>query len=115
MSWPEYHSTIYMATWEAAAVIKMTFTLDERTARDLERAAYRLGKPKSLVVREAIQRYGEELGRLSEEERAVKLRAFDELVPSIPKRDRDEINAELAEIRRARRHGGRASRARRRS
>jgi hypothetical protein len=35
------------------------------------------------------------------------LRVFDEMVPKIPKRPQEEVEAELAEIRAARRGGGR--------
>ena len=62
---------------------KMTFTLDESTARYLDRASERLGMPKSQVVREAVRMYGEQLGRLTDEEREEKLRLFDELVADL--------------------------------
>jgi len=90
-------------------VIKMTFTLDEGTARYLERASDRLGMPKSQVVREAVQMYGEQLGRLSDEERDEKLRIFDEMMSEVPPRPRADIDAELAAVRAARRGGGRRS------
>jgi predicted transcriptional regulator len=86
---------------------KMTFTLDDTAVREIDRAAERLDISKSRVVREAVRVYGEQLGRLSEEERAAKLAAFDELVPEIPSRPRDEVERELEEIREARRGGGR--------
>ena len=63
---------------------KMTFSLDAESVRELERASDRLGIPKSQVVREAVRVYGEQLGRLSEEERQAKLALFDEVVPQIP-------------------------------
>ena len=88
---------------------KMTFTLDEAAARELDRAAQRLGMAKSRVVREALRVYGEHLGRLTDEEREEKLAAFDRFVPAIPERPRDDVEAELAEVRRARRAGGRRS------
>jgi predicted transcriptional regulator len=56
---------------------KMTFTLDEATAREIDRAADRLDIPKSQVVREAVQLYG--------------------------------VEQELAEVRKARRRGGRGT------
>ena len=86
---------------------KMTFTLDDVTARYLDRAAERLGMPKSQVVREAVQMYGEHLGRLSDEERDEKLRIFDEMMAELPPRARQDIDAELAAVRSARRGGGR--------
>ena len=88
---------------------KMTFTLDEAAVRELERAADRLDMPKSQVVREALGLYGEQLGRLSDEEREAKLAAFDEVVTAIPDRSREEVERELAEVRDARRSGGRRS------
>ena len=86
---------------------KMTFTLDDETARYLDRAAERLGMPKSQVVREAVQMYGEQLGRLSDEERDAKLRLFDRMMSEIPPRAQRDIDAELASVRSARRGGGR--------
>lgn len=88
---------------------KMTFTLDEATAREIDRAADRLDIPKSQVVREAVQLYGEQLGRLSDEERRDRLAAFDALVPALPARPRDAVERELAEVRNARRRGGRGT------
>lgn len=82
---------------------KVTYTLDDETVADLERIAERLSKPKSQVVREAIQLYRQEMGRLTGEERDEMLRAFDRLVAKIPKRNRGEVEQELEEIRRARR------------
>lgn len=90
----------------------MTFSLDEATARELGRTAQRLQVPKSRVVREAIHEYAARAGRLSEGERRHLLRVFDELVPQIPSRDVSEVEAELAEVRRSRRGGGRAERRR---
>jgi predicted transcriptional regulator len=86
---------------------KMTFTLDDAAVRELERAAARLDLAKSQVVREALSLYGKQLGRLTDAEREAKLAAFDRLVPSIPARPRAEVEQELAEVREARRGGGR--------
>jgi predicted DNA-binding protein len=88
---------------------RATFTLDDITEAVLRRTAERLGKPKSEVVREAIQDYGARIGRLSEAERLRLLAAFDELVPRIPRRPLAEVEAELEAIRVARRGGGRRS------
>ena len=87
----------------------MTFTLDDESVRELERASSRLGVPKSQVVREAVRVYGEQLGRMDEEERRAKLAAFDRLVGRIPDRPRKEVEEELRGIRAARRGGGRRS------
>lgn len=86
---------------------KMTFTLDDDAVRELERASDRLGIPKSQVVREAVRVYGEQLGRLSDEERRTRLKAFDEVVAAVPDRPRREVERELDAIRQARRGGGR--------
>jgi len=90
-------------------VRKMTFTLDEGTARYLDRASERLGMPKSRVVREAVQMYGEQLGRLTDQEREARLRAFDEMVEDLPRRTRADIEAEVDAVRAARRTPGRRS------
>lgn len=86
---------------------KMTFSLDDATALSLKRAAERLSKPKSWVVREAIRTYGESLGKLSDEEQARMLDVFDEVISRIPERPAEEVDEELSELRRARREGGR--------
>lgn len=89
---------------------RATFTLDDETETALRRTAERLGKPKSQVVREAIQEYDARAARLSEAERLRLLAAFDEHVPQIPERPASEVERELADLRRARRGGGRRSR-----
>jgi len=89
------------------ATVKMTFSLDEVTAKRLNQTAERLGLAKSEVVREAIHDYAARVGRLSERERRRLLRAFDDLVAEIPDRPAEEVDFELEEIRRARQGGGR--------
>ena len=89
------------------ATVKMTFSLDELTAARLNDTAASLRKPKSEIVREAILDYAERAGRLTEAERRRLLGVFDELVPAIPARPDNEVDEELAELRRARRLGGR--------
>ncbi len=86
---------------------KMTFTLDDDAVVELERASLRLGMPKSQVVREAVRAYGEQLRRLTDEEREAKLAAFDAAVATLPDRPRAEVEREIAAVRRARRGGGR--------
>ena len=88
-------------------MVKVTFTLDDETVATLRRSAERLSKPQSAVVREAIAEHALRLGRLSESERRAMLKAFDELVPRIPRRPARTADDELREIRRARRLGGR--------
>ena len=92
------------------ATVKMTFSLDASTAARLNDAATSLRKPKSEIVREAILDYADRVGRLTEAERRRLLGVFDEVVPAIPTRPEDEVGAELAELRRARRLGGRGLR-----
>ena len=91
------------------ATSKVTFTLDENTIRLIREASDLLSKPKSAIVREAVQEYRERIGKMSERERLRVLRAFDSLMPQILPRSRAEVDAEMREIRRARRHGGRQS------
>jgi predicted transcriptional regulator len=92
------------------ATTKVTFTFDQATIRRLEDAAARLAKPKSEIVREAIQDYHQRIGRLSESEKQRMLKALDEFMLRPPTRPQEEVEEELKEIRRARRHGGRKHR-----
>ena len=89
---------------------RATFTVDDATERALSRAAERLAMSKSAIVREAVQEYAARADRLSDAERRRMLAALDGHLQREPKRSDDEVDAELAEIRRARRGGGRASR-----
>lgn len=86
---------------------KLTFSLDAETVRRLRQTAERLRRPKSAVVREAIAEYAARAGKLSERERQRLLRAFDDLVPKIPRRPVREVEHEIGAIRAARRRGGR--------
>lgn len=91
------------------ATTKVTFTLDDETIARLRATAERLAIPQSRVVREAIRDFGDRTGRLSERERRRLLETFDRLVPAIPVRPLRDVERELAELRRARRAGGRRS------
>lgn len=88
---------------------KVTFTLDEDTVRRLALTAERLKKPKSEIVREAVADYHERSGRLSEAEKQRLLAIIDRMAHAKPTRPQSEVDRELAEIREARRHGGRRS------
>jgi hypothetical protein len=88
-------------------MIKRTFVLDDESSAYLDRAADRLGIPKSQVVREALRLYGEQMGRLSDEERDQALATFDEAIVLVPDRPREEVRSELNEVVHARRSGGR--------
>jgi hypothetical protein len=90
-----------------ASTVKMTFTLDEETARRIDRTALRLDMPKSAVVREAVAEYAARAGRLSEQERRRMLRVFDDVIERIPLRPAKATDVELGVIRRARKQGGR--------
>lgn len=88
-------------------MVKLTFSLDEATVRELRRAAARLARPQSQVVREAIRDYAARMDRLGDAERQRLLEAFDRLVPAIPARPAREVDAEIRTIRAARRQSGR--------
>jgi predicted transcriptional regulator len=87
------------------ATVKVTFTLDEATVGRLNETARRLAKPKSEVVREAIREFHAKSDKLSEAERQRMLRIMDRIIAGPP--TRSQADAELHEIRRARRSGGR--------
>jgi len=92
-------------------MVKMTFTFDQETVDRLRRAAARLARPQSYVVREAVREYAERIGNLSEQERRHLLKVFDTVIPTIPPRSLSQVRAEIAEVRAARRRGGRRHRA----
>lgn len=89
------------------ANVKATFTFDQPTIRRLADASIRLSRPKSEIVRDAINEYHSRLDRLTEAERDRMLQAFDTLLPTVALRSREEVDRELREIRAARRRGGR--------
>lgn len=93
------------------AAVKVTFSLAPDTVAMLNDAADRLGKPKSRVVRDAIQEYHARIDRLTEAERIRMLGAFDELSSKLPARTDEDVQRELEEIRVSRRTGSRAMRA----
>ncbi|HVT04507.1 MAG TPA: ribbon-helix-helix protein, CopG family [Thermoanaerobaculia bacterium] len=88
-------------------VRKVTFTLDDQTVRRIDAAASRLNRPKSQIVREAVAEYHAHVGKLSESERLQKLEALDRLLPTVPIRSTKSVHREIADIRLARRAGGR--------
>ena len=98
-----------------AAMVKVTFTLDDQTVERLRRTASRLAKPQSYVVREAVREYEMRSTKLSDEERERMLATVDRMVQEPPTRTAAEVDAELGEIRASRRSWGqrRASRRRR--
>jgi Arc/MetJ-type ribon-helix-helix transcriptional regulator len=88
-------------------MVKVTFTLDDETVGRLRRIAARLRRPLSHVVRESIKDYEARSDKLSEEERRRMLAVLDEIKKAPPTRSRAEVDAELREIRAARRRWGR--------
>ena len=91
-------------------MVKVTFTLDDETVERLRRLAARLGRPQSQVVRESIKEYEARSDKLSEEERRRMLNVLDRIMKSAPTRPQAEVDAELEEIRAARRRWGRHGR-----
>ena len=87
--------------------VKVTFTLDEATIDRLRETASRLSKPKSEVVREAIRDYHANSDRLGEADRQRMMRVLGEFLKKPPTRSQREVDREIAEIRAARRRGGR--------
>lgn len=92
------------------AAVKLTFSLDAETVARLRQTAERLRMPQSQVVREAVAEYSVRVGRLSDAERMELLRTFDRLLPLVPDRPAARVDAELREVRAARRRGGRGHR-----
>ncbi len=92
-----------------AKTVKMTFTLDQRTAERIDTTARRLGIPKSGVIREAVEEYAARAGRLSESERLRLLKYLDEIMIRKPTRPQREVERELAALRQARESSGRRS------
>jgi hypothetical protein len=88
-------------------MVKVTFTLDEATVAELRAAAERKSIPKSQAVREAIHDYHAKSDPWSPAERLRKLRVLEEMMKRPPTRSQREVDREIAEIRRARRSGGR--------
>jgi hypothetical protein len=88
-------------------MVKVTFTLDEKTVAKLGEAARQLDKPKSQVVREAVHEYHARMGRLSEQEKVKMLRALDEHLTGVPQRSQADVDRELKELRASRHRGWR--------
>jgi predicted transcriptional regulator len=88
-------------------MVKVTFTLDDETVERLRRLATRLGRPQSQVVRDSIKEYEARSDKLSEEERRRMLAVLDRIMKAPPTRPQAEVDAELREIRSARRRWAR--------
>jgi metal-responsive CopG/Arc/MetJ family transcriptional regulator len=87
-------------------MIKVTFTFDEATVDQLRRTAARVRKPQSRVVREAIRDYAEKADRLTDDERRRMLAVLDRAMQRQPSRTAADVEAELREVRAARRRWG---------
>ena len=88
-------------------MVKMTFTLDERTVTHLNEAARRLSKPKSEVVREGIEEVFKKSDRLSDEEKKRMIAFLKEYAKRKLPGTRADTERELREIRESRRTGWR--------
>jgi len=88
---------------------RATFSLDDETIAEIKRTAIRLKRSQSHVLREAVAEYAARTDRLSERERLRMLGAIKELRAAGPTGTARDTTAELAEIRAARRGGGRRS------
>ncbi len=86
-------------------MVKVTYSLDDATVRRIRRAAERLGKPQSHVVREAVAEYDARTDRLSEAERLRMLEVLDRWRKEQTPRSRESAEAELREIRLSRLEG----------
>ena len=84
-------------------MVKVTYSLDDATVRRIRRAAERLGKPQSQVVREAVAEYDARTDRISEAERLRMLDVLDRWRKEHTPRSRESVEAELREIRLSRR------------
>ena len=85
--------------------IKITATLDEATVASLNRIAARLRKPKSAVLREAIQAYETASDRLTESERRRMVKVIEEYKKQPQTRSQADADREQREIRESRRRG----------
>jgi predicted transcriptional regulator len=86
---------------------RVTFSLDDATVARLRQTAARLGKPQSLVVREAVAEYAERADRLSDDERRRALAVLERLRTATATRTVAAVDAELRQLRADRRRGGR--------
>jgi hypothetical protein len=89
------------------AKVKVTIQLDRETLESVDKDAARVSKPRSVVLRRAIESSYPSRGAVSEAERQRRLRIMDEYMKQPPTRSQREVDREIAEIRRARRSGGR--------
>ena len=84
------------------ATVKVTFSLSPKTVELLSEAAIRLARPKSEIVRDAIQEFHAVIDRLSSAERVRMLAVLDEFAATPPTRSDGDVERELEEIREVR-------------
>ncbi|HXG54949.1 MAG TPA: ribbon-helix-helix protein, CopG family [Vicinamibacterales bacterium] len=94
---------------------KLTFSVDDATVRTLRATAERLGKPQSMVVREAVAEYAARAGQLTDAEQRRLLKIVDAMTQAPVARSRATMTRELREIRAARRIADRRPPARERT
>jgi predicted transcriptional regulator len=89
-------------------MVKLTFSLDDETVRQLRRLAARTKKPQSLIVREAVARYAAEPEdrRISDAERDRQL-AIIRRLRALAAGHPGNADEELRELRESRRGPGR--------
>ena len=90
------------------SMVKVTYSLDDTTVRRIRAVSARLGIPQSQMVREAVADYAARKDRLSEAERLRMLEVLERIRGSPPSRPQEEVNAELREIREARKRAWRS-------
>lgn len=86
---------------------RVTFSLDDATVAQIRQTAARQRIPQSHVVREAVADYAARTDRLSERERQHMMGVLERLRDAKPTRAADDVDAEIRDIRSARRSGGR--------
>lgn len=94
--------------WYGMSMVKVTYSLDDATVRRIRAVSARLGIPQSQMVREAVADYAARKDRLSEAERLRMLEVLERIRDSPPSRSREEVDAELKEIREARKRAWRS-------
>lgn len=88
-------------------MVKVTYSLDKATVRLIRRMADLFGMAQSHVVREAVADYAARKDRLSERERLRLLSVIDRLRDAPVTRSEQSVDAEIREVRAARRRGRR--------
>ncbi|MXX86851.1 MAG: ribbon-helix-helix domain-containing protein [Acidobacteria bacterium] len=89
-------------------MVKVTYSLDDATVRRIRAVSARLGIPQSQMVRDAVADYAARKDRLSEAERLRMLEVLERIRDSPPSRPQEEVEAELREIREARKRAWRS-------